>query len=89
MLSPGMPITLPPDAAKRLEASIKRYFAEHLNEDIGDLKASMMLEFCLKEIGPSIYNQAITDAQAYFEGRVSDLDGVCHQPEFSYWKDHG
>ncbi len=81
-----MPITLSPDATKRLQESIKRYFAEHLNDEIGDLKAGMMLDFCLKEIGPSIYNKAIADAQTYFESRVVDLEGVCHEPEFSYWK---
>ena len=84
-----MAITLSPDDTKRLQASIKRYFTEHLNEDIGDLKATMMLDFCLKEIGPSIYNQAITDAQTYFGARLLDLEGVCHEPEFSYWKDRG
>ena len=81
-----MSITLAPDATKRLHGSIKRYFAEHLNEDIGDLKAAMMLDFCLQEVGPSIYNQAIADAQKYFGARVLDLEGVCHEPEFSYWK---
>ena len=81
-----MPITLPPDATKHLHGSIKRFCAEHLDEDIGDLKAALMLDFCLKEIGPSIYNQAIADAQAYFSTRVVDLEGVCHEPEFSYWK---
>ena len=39
----------------------------------------------LKEIGPSIYNQAIADAQSYFTGRVADLEGVCHEPEFGFW----
>ena len=81
-----MPITLAPDTTKRLQASIKRYFAEHLNDDIGDLKAAMVLDFCLKEIGPSIYNQAIADAQTYFGARTLDLEGVCHESEFSYWK---
>ena len=38
-----------------------------------------------KEIGPAIYNQAIADAQAYFTGRVADLEGVCHEPEFGFW----
>jgi uncharacterized protein (DUF2164 family) len=81
-----MPISLSPHATKRLHGSIKRYFAEHLNEDIGDLKAAMMLDFCLREVGPSIYNQAIADAQTYFGARVLDVEGVCHEPEFSYWK---
>ena len=66
-------------------ASIKRYAAENLDEEIGDLKAGLLLEYCLKEIGPSIYNQAIADAQAYLTGRVADLEGVCHEEEFGYW----
>jgi uncharacterized protein (DUF2164 family) len=80
-----MAITLSPDTTKQLHASIKRYFAEHLEQDIGDLKAGMLLDFCLKEVGPAVYNRAIADAQAYFQGRVSDLDGVCYEPEFTYW----
>jgi uncharacterized protein (DUF2164 family) len=80
-----MAITLSPDTTKQLHASIKRYFAEHLEQDIGDLKAGMLLDFCLKEVGPAVYNRAIADAQAYFQGRVSDLDGVCYEPAFTYW----
>ena len=80
-----MPIKLSPETTKRLVASIKRYAAENLDEEIGDLKAGLLLDYCLKEIGPSIYNQAIADAQAYFTGRVADLEGVCHEPEFGFW----
>jgi uncharacterized protein (DUF2164 family) len=80
-----MPIKLSPDTTKRLIASLKRYAAENLDEEIGDLKAGLLLDYCLKEIGPSIYNQAIADAQSYFTDRVADLDGVCHEPEFGFW----
>jgi uncharacterized protein (DUF2164 family) len=80
-----MAITLSADTTKQLQASIKRYVAEHMDEDVGDLKAGMLLDFCLKEIGPSIYNQAIADARTYFEGRVVDLEAVCYEPEFTYW----
>jgi uncharacterized protein (DUF2164 family) len=52
---------------------------------VGDLKARLLLEYCLEEIGPSIYNQAIADAQSYFTGRVADLEGVCHEEEFGFW----
>ena len=79
-----MPITLPPETLKQLHASVKRYAAEHLDEEMGDLKASLFLDYCLKEIGPAVDNQAIADAQKYFQGRVEDLDGVCHQQEFAY-----
>jgi len=58
-----MAITLTPDTTKRLHGSIKRFAAEHLDEEMGDLKANLLLDFVLKEIGPSIYNTAIADAQ--------------------------
>ncbi len=80
-----MAITLSPEATKQLLASIKRYVAENLEQDIGDLKAGMLLDYFLKEIGPTVYNQAIADAQAYFQGRVADLEGVCFEKEFTYW----
>jgi uncharacterized protein (DUF2164 family) len=80
-----MAIKLPPETITRLVASIKRYAAENRDEEIGDLKAGLLLEYCLEEIGPSIYNQAIADAQSYFTGRVADLEGVCHEAEFGFW----
>ncbi len=80
-----MAITISPETRKRLVASIKRYAVENLDGEIGDLKAALLLDYCLKEIGPAVYNQAITDAQRYFSERVTDLDGVCHEPEFTYW----
>jgi uncharacterized protein (DUF2164 family) len=80
-----MTITLSPETTQQLGASIKRYVAENLDQDIGDLKAGLLLDYCLREIGPTIYNQAIADAQAYFLGRVGDLEGVCYEKEFTYW----
>ena len=38
-----MAITLAPDVTKRLQASIKRYVAEQLDQDIGDLQAGLLL----------------------------------------------
>ena len=80
-----MPIELPDDVRKRSVASIKRYFDEELDQDIGDLKAGLVLDFFLKEIAPSVYNAAIADAQAYMRDRVADLEGACSAPEFAYW----
>ncbi len=74
------------DTRKYLLGSIKRYFAENLDDEIGDLKAAMVLDFCMREIGPSIYNQAIADAQAYFQEKASDLGGARYEAEFDYWQ---
>lgn len=80
-----MPVKLTPETEKRLQSSIRRFLSEQMDEEIGDLKASLFLEFVLKEIAPSVYNRAIADAQAYFQDRVADLEGVCHEEEFGYW----
>jgi uncharacterized protein (DUF2164 family) len=81
-----MAIQLPADTTKDLHASIKRLFAEQLDEDISDLKARIVMDFCLKEIGPSIYNKAIGDAQKYFHDRVLDLEGSCYEKELQFWR---
>ena len=81
-----MKITLSADAQKRAVASIRSYFTEILDQEIGDLKAGLLLEFFLEEIAPTVYNGAIGDAQAYLRDRVADLDGACSAPEFAYWQ---
>ena len=81
-----MAIKLQNDSEKYLIGSIKRFFAESMNDDIGDLKASLVLDFCMREIGPTIYNQAIADAQTYFQDRASELGGVRFEAEFDFWK---
>jgi uncharacterized protein (DUF2164 family) len=81
-----MTIKLQKETHDRLLGSIKRYFAENTESEIGDLKAAMLLEFCVKEIGPSVYNQAIADAQAYFQDRAAELPGLRYEAEFDYWK---
>ncbi len=82
-----MAVQLSDEAQKKLLTSIQQFFLETMEEDFGDLRAKLVLDFCLKEIGPSIYNQAIADAHAYFQGKLEDLEGTCWEPEFSYWTD--
>ncbi len=57
-----MAIQLQQDVEQRLLASIQRYCAENMDEQVGTLKAKLLLDFCIREIGPSVYNQAILDA---------------------------
>jgi uncharacterized protein (DUF2164 family) len=82
----ALAIKLSDETKKQVIASIKRYFAENLDEEIGELKADLMLDYFLEEIGPTIYNQAILDAQAYFQEKTADLDASCFEAEFGYWR---
>jgi uncharacterized protein (DUF2164 family) len=86
ILKDQMTIKIEAKTEKYLIDSIKRFFSQELDDDIGDLKAMRVLDFCVKEIGPSIYNQAIADAQAYFQEKTSDLGGERYEPEFYFWK---
>ncbi len=80
-----MPITLAAEDRKRAVASIQRYVAAEWEQEIGDLKAGLLLDYFLTEIAPSVYNRAIGDAQVFLRDRVSDLEGACYQKEFAFW----
>lgn len=75
-------IVLPDAARKQALAALQQYFAENLDEEIGELKAGLLLDFILSELGPSVYNQAIADARAFFEERTADLAAICFHDEF-------
>jgi uncharacterized protein (DUF2164 family) len=80
-----MTLQLSDTARAHAIASIKRYFAEELDQDVGELKAGLVLEFFLKELAPTIHNNAIADAQTYVRDRLVDLEGACSAHEFAYW----
>ena len=46
-----MAIKLSDETSQRVISSIKRYVSENMEEEIGDLKARMMLDFFLEEDG--------------------------------------
>lgn len=80
-----MDIKLPPETEKRLAGAIQRFVAEEYGATLGELGAGTFLAFCLAEIGPAIYNQAIADAQSCLQERVTDLENICFVEEGSYW----
>lgn len=81
-----MAITLPKDTEAFLVGSLKRYARENLDLELGDLAARLLLEYVVKEVGPSVYNQAVAEAQAALQAKVADLPLDCYQAEFTYWK---
>jgi uncharacterized protein (DUF2164 family) len=67
-------------------ASIQRYFERNLPEPIGELGASLLLNYFVEEIGPAIYNQAVSDSQVRMQQRVMDLEGELYEDPFRYWQ---
>ncbi|QCB48386.1 DUF2164 domain-containing protein [Hydrogenophaga sp. PAMC20947] len=81
-----MTIELTQEDRQQAIASIERYFREERDEKIGNLTAGAMLGFFLEEIGPSIYNRGVLDAQEKIQARVAEVDFEVHEAEFGYWK---
>ncbi len=65
------------DKDQRAQAikSIQTYFAQKRDEELGNLEAGFLLDFFLEQIGPSIYNRAVGDAQALMQDKLIDIDG--------------
>ena len=80
-----MSVELSKEARTRAIESIERYFADELDQRLGNIAAGALLGYVLQEIGPSIYNQAVADVQERWMARVSELDLEVHEDEFTYW----
>lgn len=81
-------IELDKDVRKEAVSSIERYFRESMDEPIGNIAASGLLNFFVEEIGPAVYNQAVRDVQERLQARLSELDIEVHEDEFGYWRRH-
>jgi uncharacterized protein (DUF2164 family) len=81
-----MTITLTKEARAQAVASIERYFLENMEDKIGNIAAGALLGFFLEELGPLVYNQAVTEVQERLQQRVSEIDIEVHEDEFAYWR---
>ena len=69
---------LPDDLRDELVQSIRAHLADELDLPVGELKARLVLDFVVAELGPALYNQGVADAEAWIRGRLDDLEGSCH-----------
>lgn len=66
-------IKLTKEKKDHMISAIKTYFFNEREEELGDLAATMMLNFILEEIAPEIYNQGVYDSYKYMNDRIEDL----------------
>lgn len=81
-----MTIELTKEDRQQAITSIQKYFNENMEEKIGNVAVSGLLSFFLDEVGPSIYNKGVADAQERLQVRVAELDFEVHEDEFTYWR---
>lgn len=80
-----MPIELTPQDRQEALASLQRYSDRNLAEPLNTLAAGLLLDFFLEEIGPLVYNRAVSDAQQRMQSKLLDLEGELHEDAFQYW----
>jgi uncharacterized protein (DUF2164 family) len=81
-----MSIELTKEAKQSALESLQKYFEVNMEEPLGNLAGNAILSFILEEIGPSIYNQGVADAQERLQLRLSELEYEVHADEFPYWR---
>jgi uncharacterized protein (DUF2164 family) len=81
-----MTIELSKEARKAATSSIQRYLNENMEENIGNVTADALLQFFIEEIGPCIYNKAVSDVQERLQSRIMELDVEVYEDEFRYWQ---
>ena len=79
-----MRIQLDDERRGRIVESIQRFFGEELDREISEFQARSLLDFFVRELGAPVYNQAIQDARAFFQEKLTDLEGDFYEPEETY-----
>lgn len=69
-------ITLKKEEKEEAIRSIISYFNSERDEDIGQLAATLILDFITENIGSIYYNQGIKDSIAYMSDKVEDMYGL-------------
>jgi len=64
-----------------LVAVIKRYFADEFDEALSDFRAEALLDFFLRTLAPSVYNQGVRDAARAMQEKLTDLDAELYAAE--------
>lgn len=68
------PIELSREARQAATAGLQKVLGEELDVEIGALQAGMVLDRLILDLGPLIYNRALTDARAVIAAKAEDMD---------------
>lgn len=75
------PIKFDKEERSALIGKIQRYFADDMDQTLGNIPAEQLLNFFTEEIGPYYYNQALSDAQAAMTRAVEGFNDLIYDLE--------
>jgi uncharacterized protein (DUF2164 family) len=76
-----MRVKLSDDRKARIEGDLIAFWQSEFDEAISEFQAAAIVDFMLRRIGPSQYNQAIADARGYMARIIDEIDTEFHEPE--------
>lgn len=74
-------IKFTPKQKQEILYALQRYFDDELEMELGQFDADFLLDFIIKNIGPTFYNQGVRDAQQVLESKVLDINDELYQIE--------
>ncbi|MFZ5353109.1 MAG: DUF2164 family protein [Bacillota bacterium] len=57
-------------------ADIKYFFKKERDEDLGDLAASLILDFFIEKLAQEFYNEGVYDSYKYMNSCIEDMLGI-------------
>lgn len=66
-------IKLSKEKKEEMIARIQNHFLHEREEEIGNLAATLVLNFIVEELAPEFYNQGVQDAYRYMTERCEDM----------------
>lgn len=66
-------VKLAKEKREDLIREIRHYFYTERGEELGELAASLMLDFIQEKLAPEFYNQGVYDSYKYMTERVEDI----------------
>ena len=78
-----MRIALSDDRRRDLVSAVQRFAADEFDVELSGFQAEGLLDFFVRHLGPTVYNQAIQDARAFLHDKLTDLEGEFYEPEES------
>lgn len=76
-----MRIKLSDERRARVIRNLQVLFSEELDRELSEYQAGLLLDFFIREMGATVYNQAIQDAYGFFQEKLADLAGEFYEPE--------
>ena len=68
------PIELSREARQAAAAGLREVLIGELEVEVGTVQAEMVLDRLVLDLGPVLYNRALTDARAVIAAKAEDMD---------------